>query len=103
MIGEAKKNLKTMEYQLRRLVCAKDEAQMTLSSQQMVEIVADQLMYFKISVRDRPGVPGGKLLINYTKGLQKQGTNQLEALAQQSAPDLRIFYSSNDKVREPNE
>ena len=103
MISEAKKHLKSLDYQLRRLVCPNDEAQIVLSSQQVVEIIADQHMYFKISVRDRPGNPGGKLYIKAAEGLQRQGTNQQDAPAKQTVQEYSVYYSSSDLVPEPNE
>jgi hypothetical protein len=67
MIGSIKSNIKTVQYELRRLVCGEDEAHIVLQTGREIvqEVVPETLMYFKINVANK--VAPGRLIISYGK------------------------------------
>lgn len=93
------RSFKKIKYFLRRVVCAKDDQHIVLGqSQQLIDVVPDELMFFKVSVRDKQAP--ARLLLNYLDG---QPFSSLKRKKGQRNVDLRIHYSADPKNSEPTE
>lgn len=98
LISSINNDFKTMKYELQRLICDRDHAQILVTTKEVVlEVIPSMFMYFKINVLGKE--PPVRLHITYSPG-QSISQNPRQKLKR---VDLRLFYSSHENLVEPND